>query len=65
MADSIYATPKWYLKAQDKDISSDIGRLTIYHLRFKQAAEGTLVFLLLDFSSKSRAILNTGTANSL
>ncbi|KAJ4243479.1 hypothetical protein NW762_014810 [Fusarium torreyae] len=65
MADSVYATPEWYLKAQDKDVSSDIGRLTIYHLGFKQAAEGTLVFPPFDFSGEPRAILDVGTADGL
>ncbi|KAM0544099.1 hypothetical protein ACHAPJ_011981 [Fusarium lateritium] len=65
MADSVYATPEWYLKAEDKDVSSDIGRLTIYHLGFKQAVEGTLVFPPLDFSSEPRAILDVGTADGL
>jgi SAM-dependent methyltransferase len=65
MTDAVYSTPEWYLKAQDKDVSSDIGRLTIHHLGFKQAADGTLVFAPLDFTSAPRAILDVGTANGL
>ncbi|KAM0374499.1 hypothetical protein ACHAPY_008744 [Fusarium culmorum] len=65
MTDAVYSTPEWYLKAQDKDVSSDIGRLTIHHLGFKQAAEGTLVFAPLDFTSAPRAILDVGTADGL
>ncbi|EKJ77671.1 hypothetical protein FPSE_02169 [Fusarium pseudograminearum CS3096] len=65
MTDAVYSTPEWYLKAQDKDVSSDIGRLTIHHLGFKQAAEGTLVFAPLDFASAPRAVLDVGTADGL
>ncbi|KAF4453152.1 hypothetical protein F53441_4149 [Fusarium austroafricanum] len=64
MADAVYSTPEWYLKAQDKDVSSDIGRLTIYHFGFKQAAQGTLIFPQLDFSTP-RAVLDVGTADGL
>jgi hypothetical protein len=65
MAAPVYSSPEWYLKAQDKDVSSDIGRLTIYHLGFKQGAEGILVFAPLDFSTAPRAILDVGTADGL
>ncbi|KAF9768281.1 hypothetical protein IL306_014414 [Fusarium sp. DS 682] len=65
MSDAVYSTPEWYLKAQDKDVSSDIGRLTIYHLGFKQATNGTLVFPHIEFSAKPRAILDVGTADGL
>ncbi|RGP73181.1 s-adenosyl-l-methionine-dependent methyltransferase [Fusarium longipes] len=62
----VYSTPEWYSKAQDKDVSSDIGRLTIHHLGFKQAAEGTLVFAPLSFAGDTpRAILDVGTADGL
>ncbi|KAF4340172.1 hypothetical protein FBEOM_5869 [Fusarium beomiforme] len=64
MSSAVYSTPEWYLEAQDKDVSSDIGRLTIYHLGFKQATNGTLVFPPVDFS-KPRAILDVGTADGL
>lgn len=53
------------MKAKDKDVSSDIGRLTIYHLGFKQATQGTLLFAPLDFSTAPRAILDVGTADGL
>ncbi|KAF5974776.1 hypothetical protein FCOIX_8077 [Fusarium coicis] len=65
MSEAVYSTPEWYLKAQDQDVSSDIGRLTIYHLGFKQAAEGKLIFPPLDFSTQPRAILDVGTADGL
>ncbi|KAK7193287.1 hypothetical protein DPSP01_013836 [Paraphaeosphaeria sporulosa] len=65
MASPVYSSPEWYLKAQDKDVSSDIGRLTIYHLGFKQAAGGTLLFAPLEFSSAPRAVLDVGTADGL
>jgi SAM-dependent methyltransferase len=65
MATPAYSTPEWYLKAKDQDVSSDIGRLTIYHLGFKQAAEGTLIFAPLDFSSAPRVVLDVGTADGL
>ncbi|KAM0202055.1 hypothetical protein ACHAPQ_004261 [Fusarium lateritium] len=65
MSEPVYSTPEWYLKAQDKDVSSDIGRLTVYHLGFKQAAGGTLVFPPLDFSGEPRAILDVGTTDGL
>ncbi|KAF2438358.1 S-adenosyl-L-methionine-dependent methyltransferase [Karstenula rhodostoma CBS 690.94] len=65
MANPVYSSPEWYLNAQDKDVSSDIGRLTIYHLGFKQAAEGTLLFAPLDFSNAPRAVLDVGTADGL
>ncbi|KAM0340564.1 hypothetical protein ACHAPU_010400 [Fusarium lateritium] len=65
MADATYSTPEWYRQAEDKDVSSDIGRLTIYHLGFKQATNGILVFPPLDFSSAPRAILDVGTADGL
>jgi SAM-dependent methyltransferase len=65
MSAPVYSSPEWYLKAQDKDVSSDIGRLTIYHLGFKQAAEGTLLFAPLDFSNAPRAVLDVGTADGL
>ncbi|KAL1596495.1 hypothetical protein SLS60_009142 [Paraconiothyrium brasiliense] len=65
MSSPAYSTPEWYLKAQDKDVSSDIGRLTIYHLGFKQAAEGTLLFAPTDFSSAPRDVLDVGTADGL
>ena len=63
MANPAISSPEWYLKV--KDASSDIGRLTIYHHGFKQAAEGTLVFAPLDFSTEPRAILDVGTADGL
>jgi SAM-dependent methyltransferase len=65
MSAPVYSSPEWYLKAQDKDVSSDIGRLTIYHLGFKQAAEGTLLFAPLDFSNAPRTVLDVGTADGL
>ncbi|KAH7250317.1 uncharacterized protein BKA55DRAFT_569212 [Fusarium redolens] len=65
MPGAVYATPEWYLKAQDQDVSSDIGRLTIYHLGFKQATNGTLIFPPIDFSTQPRAILDVGTADGL
>lgn len=65
MAARVYSSPEWYLKVQDKDVSSDIGRLTIYHFGFKQAAGGTLVFAPLDFASAPRAVLDVGTADGL
>ncbi|KAF4501636.1 hypothetical protein FAGAP_2145 [Fusarium agapanthi] len=65
MSEAVYSTPEWYLKAQDQDVSSDIGRLTTYHLGFKQAAEGKLMFPPIDFSTQPRAILDFGTADGL
>ncbi|PVI01682.1 S-adenosyl-L-methionine-dependent methyltransferase [Periconia macrospinosa] len=65
MANPAYSTPEWYLQAKDRDVSSDIGRLTIYHFGFKQAAHGTLLFVPLDFSSAPRAALDVGTADGL
>ncbi|KAF2649646.1 hypothetical protein K491DRAFT_721487 [Lophiostoma macrostomum CBS 122681] len=65
MSSPAYSTPEWYLQAKDKDVSSDIGRLTIYHLGFRQATEGTLVFAPLDFSSVPRDILDVGTTDGL
>lgn len=65
MAGPAYSSVEWYLQAKDQDISSDIGRLTIYHLGFKQATEGTLVFAPLEFSSAPRAVLDVGTADGL
>lgn len=65
MADPVYSTPEWYLKAKEQDVDSDIGRLTVYHFGFKQAAEGTLVFAPLDFVSEPRATLDVGTADGL
>ncbi|CAJ0540908.1 Ff.00g077850.m01.CDS01 [Fusarium sp. VM40] len=65
MSEPVYSTPEWYLKAQDKDVSSDIGRLTVYHLGFKQATDGTLVFPTIDFSNRPRSILDVGTADGL
>jgi SAM-dependent methyltransferase len=63
MASPAISSPEWYLKV--KDASSDIDRLTIYHYGFKQAAEGTLIFAPLDFSSAPRAVLDVGTADGL
>lgn len=57
------SSPEWYLKA--KDASSDIGRLTIFHLGFKQATSGTLIFPPLDFSTAPRSVLDLGTADGL
>ncbi|KAH6969233.1 hypothetical protein DER45DRAFT_548839 [Fusarium avenaceum] len=65
MSEPVYSTPEWYLKAQDNDVSSDIGRLTVYHLGFKQATDGTLVFPTIDFSNRLRSILDVGTADGL
>ncbi|KAI3588901.1 hypothetical protein IWW34DRAFT_814114 [Fusarium oxysporum f. sp. albedinis] len=65
MSEAVYSTPEWYLKAQDQDVSSDIGRLTIYHLGFKQAAEEKLIFPPIDFSTQPRAVLDVGTADGL
>ncbi|RFN47978.1 s-adenosyl-l-methionine-dependent methyltransferase [Fusarium flagelliforme] len=65
MTDAVYSTPEWYRQARDKDVSSDIGRLTVHHFGFKQAAGGTLVFAPVDFASESRAILDVGTADGL
>jgi SAM-dependent methyltransferase len=53
------------MKVEGQDVSSDIGRLTIFHLGFKQADSGTLVFAPVDFSSKPRAVLDVGTADGL
>jgi hypothetical protein len=63
MAGPAISSPEWYLKV--KDASSDIDRLTIYHHGFKQAAEGTLIFAPLDFSTAPRAVLDVGTADGL
>ena len=63
MSNLAISSPEWYLKA--KDASSDIGRLTIFHLGFKQATSGTLIFPPLDFSTHPRAILDVGTADGL
>lgn len=60
-----YSTPGWYFQAKDKDVNGDIGRLTIYHLGFMQAAQGRLVFAPLDFSTAPRALLDVGTADGL
>lgn len=65
MTDAVYSTPEWYRQARDKDVSSDIGRLTIHHFGFKQAAGGTLVFAPVDFASEPRSILDVGTADGL
>ncbi|KAI6767720.1 hypothetical protein HG530_005729 [Fusarium avenaceum] len=65
MSEPVYSTPEWYLKAQDNDVSSDIGRLTVYHLGFKQATDGTLVFPTIDFPNRLRSILDVGTADGL
>ncbi|RYC81029.1 hypothetical protein BFJ63_vAg16081 [Fusarium oxysporum f. sp. narcissi] len=65
MSEAVYSTPEWYLKAQDQDVSSDIGRLTIYHLGFKQAAEEKLIFPPIDFSTQPRAVFDVGTADGL
>ncbi|KAF3049824.1 hypothetical protein E8E11_005335 [Didymella keratinophila] len=65
MPSPVYSTPEWYTAAEDQDVSSDIGRLTIFHHGFKQADEGTLVFAPVDFSSGSRAVLDIGTADGL
>lgn len=65
MASPAYSSPEWYLKAQDQDVSSDIGRLTIFHYGFKQATGGTLVLGSVDFSSAPRAVLDVGTADGL
>jgi hypothetical protein len=53
------------MHVKDQDVSSDIGRLTIFHLGFKQADESTLVFAPVEFSSKPRAVLDIGTADGL
>ena len=63
MSSPAISSPEWYLK--ERDTSSDIGRLTIYHLGFKQAAEGALIFAPLDFSSAPRAVIDVGTADGL
>ncbi|KAF2789754.1 hypothetical protein K505DRAFT_283774 [Melanomma pulvis-pyrius CBS 109.77] len=63
MAGPAISSPEWYLKV--KDASSDIDRLTIYHFGFKQAANGTLIFAPLDFSTAPRAVLDIGTADGL
>lgn len=65
MSEPVYSTPEWYLKVKDQDVSSDIGRLTIFHLGFKQADEGTLVFAPVDFSTGPRAVLDVGTADGI
>ncbi|OAL01241.1 S-adenosyl-L-methionine-dependent methyltransferase [Phaeosphaeriaceae sp. SRC1lsM3a] len=65
MTSPAYSSPEWYLKVQDQDVSSDLGRLTIFHYGFKQATEGNLLFGLTDFSSAPRAVLDVGTADGL
>ncbi|KAL1877421.1 hypothetical protein Daus18300_002406 [Diaporthe australafricana] len=65
MAGPAFSSPEWYRNLKDTDISTDIGRLTIYHLGFKQAADGTLIFPPLDFSTTPRAVLDVGTADGL
>lgn len=65
MADSAFSSPAWYRNLNDADVSTDIGRLTVYHLGFKQAANGTLVFPPLDFATAPRAVLDVGTADGL
>ncbi|KAF3003110.1 hypothetical protein E8E13_008228 [Curvularia kusanoi] len=65
MSVPVYSTPEWYMKVKDQDVSSDIGRLTIFHMGFRQADEGTLVFAPVDFSSEPRAVLDVGTADGL
>lgn len=65
MAGPAFSSPEWYRDLKDTDISTDIGRLTIYHLGFKQAAGGTLIFPPLDFSTAPRAVLDVGTADGL
>ncbi|KAH8780827.1 hypothetical protein F5883DRAFT_538811 [Diaporthe sp. PMI_573] len=65
MAGRAFSSPEWYRNLKDTDVSTDIGRLTIYHLGFKQAADGTLVFPPLDFSTTPRAVLDVGTADGL
>ena len=65
MSAPVYSTPEWYMNVKHQDVSSDIGRLTIFHAGFKQADAGTLVFAPIDFSSAPRAILDVGTADGL
>ena len=65
MTDAVYSTPEWYRQARDKDVDSDIQRLTVHHFGFKQAAGGALVFAPVDFASEPRAILDVGTADGL
>lgn len=65
MAAPAFSSPEWYRNLKDTDISTDIGRLTIYHLGFKQAADDTLIFPPLDFSATARAVLDVGTADGL
>lgn len=65
MAGPAFSSPEWYRNLKDTDVSTDIGRLTIYHLGFKQAAGGTLIFPPLDFSAAPRAVLDVGTADGL
>ncbi|KAK2604619.1 hypothetical protein N8I77_007532 [Diaporthe amygdali] len=65
MASPAFSSPEWYRNLKDTDMSTDIGRLTIYHLGFKQAADGTLIFPPLDFSTTPRAVLDVGTADGL
>lgn len=65
MASPAFLSPEWYRNLKDTDVNTDIGRLTIYHLGFKQAADGTLVFPPLDFSASPRAVLDVGTADGL
>ncbi|KAF2756407.1 S-adenosyl-L-methionine-dependent methyltransferase [Pseudovirgaria hyperparasitica] len=56
-------SPEWY--RQMKDVKSDVGRLTINHYGFKQAANGELIFAPLDFSSAPRKVLDVATADGL
>lgn len=65
MSSLVYSTPEWYRNVKDQGVSSDIGRLTIFHHGFKQADSGTLIFAPLDFSSTARATLDVGTADGL
>lgn len=65
MASPVYSTPEWYMSVKDQDVSSDMGRLTIFHHGFKQADSGTLLFAPIDFSTQSRAVLDVGTADGL
>lgn len=63
MVKAAISSPEWYI--EQEDTSSDVGRLTIYHLGFKQAADGTLIFAPLDFSVAPRTVLDVGTADGL
>ncbi|KAI3393108.1 hypothetical protein diail_4737 [Diaporthe ilicicola] len=65
MAGPAFSSPEWYRNLRDADISTDIGRLTIYHLGFRQATDGALIFPPLDFSTTPRAVLDVGTADGL